>query len=227
MAPESRVAVYFAPPADSALAIAGAHWLGRSAEAHTPCPQPDFLGMAEVTAEARLYGFHATLKPPFRLASGKTWADLVRAAELLAARISPFNLPPLAVADLHGFLALRETAPCTPLQALADDCVQTLDAFRAPPTSEDEEKRRRSPLTPEQEKMLARWGYPYVFSEWFFHMTLTRRLQPAEKAFWWSSARTFFADTLLVPLRATDICLFRQPGAGQVFISVARLPLRG
>ena len=34
----------------------------------------------------------------------------------------------------------------------------------------------------EQDAMLVRWGYPYVFDTWFFHMTLTRRLSDAEKS---------------------------------------------
>ena len=61
-------------------------------------------------------------------------STLVNAAAELAARIAPFALPPLAVADLHGFLALRETNRRPPLQALADACVERLDQFRAPPS---------------------------------------------------------------------------------------------
>src|SRR6185437_15074984 len=49
--------------------------------------------------------------------------------------------PTLAVADIHGFLALRETAPCPALQAFADACVEQLDGFRAPPS--DAELARR------------------------------------------------------------------------------------
>ena len=36
-------------------------------------------------------------------------------------------------------------------------------------------------LTARQDAMLVRWGYPYVFDTWFFHMTLTRRLSAEEK----------------------------------------------
>ena len=68
-----------------------------------------------------------------RLAAGAHWDDLLTAVRAVAAGIAPFDLPPLAVADLHGFLALRETGPCPPLQALADACVEQLDSFRAPP----------------------------------------------------------------------------------------------
>ena len=74
----------------------------------------------EVTAEPRQYGFHATLKPPMRLRSGAEWDALAGAAAELAAGIAPFELPPMAVTDVHGFLALRETEPSPPLQALAD-----------------------------------------------------------------------------------------------------------
>ena len=52
----------------------------------------------------------------------------------LAERIAPFELPPLSVQDVFGFLALRETATSAPLQALADACVEHLDAFRAQPS---------------------------------------------------------------------------------------------
>ena len=104
--------------------------------------------IAEVTAEPRLYGFHATLKPPMRLADrparGTMWS---RAAAALADRIAPFDLPPLAVQDLFGFLALRETAPSAPLQALADACVEHLDPFRAPPSEAELARRRRANLT--------------------------------------------------------------------------------
>ena len=68
-----------------------------------------------ITAEPRLYGFHATLKPPMRLAAGRQWFDVLEAATELADRTAPFALPALAVSDVFGFLALRETAPCPAL----------------------------------------------------------------------------------------------------------------
>ena len=103
--------------------------------------------IAEVTAEPRLYGFHATLKPPMRLAAGCEWATSWRPPRRLADRIAPFDLPPLAVQDVFGFLALRETVPSPPLQALADACVEHLDPFRAPPSEAELARRRRANLT--------------------------------------------------------------------------------
>jgi hypothetical protein len=134
MGPSGRIAIYYAPAPDDPLFAAGATWLGRDPESGVPSPQPDIPGIAEVTAEPRLYGFHATLKPPMRLAEGRQWFDVMEATSELADRIAPFDLPKLAVYDLFGFLALRETVPCAPLQALADACVEHLDPLRASST---------------------------------------------------------------------------------------------
>jgi len=227
MTPEARVAVYFCPTVDDPLFRAGADWLGRDPESGAPSAQPALPGIAEITAEARVYGFHATLKPPMRLATGGTWRDFRAAAEALAARIAPFPLPALAVTDLHGFLALRETSPCPELQALADRCVMELDGFRAPPTKAEMARRRRSPLSPAQEAMLERWGYPYVLAEWFFHMTLTRRLTAAEHAAWRPAAEAFFADALGPRRVVRDICLFTQAAPDAPFVIAERMQLRG
>ena len=117
-----RVAVYYAPAEADPLWAAGSSWLGRDAHSGR-----QMLGKRdELTAAPRLYGFHATLKPPMRPAH--PWRMLLDDAATLAARLAPFELPPLAVADLDGFLALRETAPCPALHALADACVMDLDA---------------------------------------------------------------------------------------------------
>lgn len=227
MPDERRFAAYFAPPSDDPLFAAGATWLGRDPASGAPAPQPGLPGIEEVTAEPRLYGFHATLKPPMRLAEGRQWVDLLAATEALAARIAPFTLPPLAVMDLRGFLALRETAPCPPLQALADACVADLDPLRAPPSQAEIDRRRKSSLTVEQAAMLARWGYPYVFATWFFHMTLTRRLNETEQAASLPAAQAHFAPALAVPQRVTDICLFAQAAPGAPFMIAERIKLRG
>jgi putative phosphonate metabolism protein len=225
MPPEVRVALYYAPSPDDVLLRAGNTWLGRDTVTNAALPQPDVPGIAEVTAEPGVYGFHATLKPPMRLVPGTNWFDLLRAVEDLARRTAPFDLPPLAVMDLHGFLALRETEPCAALQALADACVAEVDRFRAPPSEAELARRRRSALTAEQDAMLVRWGYPYVFETWFFHMTLTRRLSGAEKAVFLPAAEAFFAEALAVKRRVEAICLFTQRAEGEPFVAAERVRL--
>ena len=227
MSDEARVAVYYAPPADDPLAAAGAAWLGRDGETNAPLLQPDLPDIAAITADPQGYAFHATLKPPMRLARGTDWFQLIDTAKTLAGRIAPFDLPPLAVSDVHGFLALRETIACPALQTLADLCVSELDRFRAPAEKAELARRRRSRLTAEQDRMLVRWGYPYVFGTWFFHMTLTRRLIPAEKTIYQPAAEAYFAVTLQQPRQVVDICLFTQSAPGAPFKIAERIPLRG
>ena len=227
MGPETRVGIYYCPRNDDPLFAAGAAWLGRDPTREGRMAQPDIPGIDEVTAEARGYGFHATLKPPMRLAEGCTWDELLTATHELATRIAPFTLPRLAVTDLHGFLALRETSECPPLQALADACVERLDRFRAPPAEAELARRRRAQLTAAQEAMLVRFGYPYVLNTWFFHMTLTRRLSATEHAEWRPAVERFFEAAIAMPRKVTDICLFTQAGPGAPFIIAERVALSG
>jgi putative phosphonate metabolism protein len=227
MGPDARVAVYYAPAVDDPLFAEAAVWLGRDPESGGPVPQPDIADIEEVTAEPRVYGFHATLKPPMRLAEGRQWFDVVQAADELAAGIAPFELPWLAVSDVHGFLALRETVDCPALQALADACVERLDPLRAPITDTELARRRRAKLTARQDEMLVRWGYPYVFDTWFFHMTLTRRLSAEEKRVFMPAVEVHLARAIRLARRVTDICLFLQPAPGEPFVIEERLKLRG
>jgi putative phosphonate metabolism protein len=227
MGPDSRVGIYYCPSNDDPLFTAGATWLGRDPESGAPVVQPGIPGIEEVTAEARGYGFHATLKPPMRLAPGCSWYGLLTAAQQMAERIAPFELPPLAVMDVHGFLALRETEPSAPLQALADACVERLDGYRAAASDAELARRRRSGLTPEQDAMLVRFGYPYVLETWFFHMTLTRRLSSQEHRIWRPETERFFTAPVEVKRQVTDICLFTQAEPGAPFVIAARIPLSG
>lgn len=227
MGPNARVGIYYCPHQDDPLYAAGASWLGRDPSRIDLAVQPDIPGIAEVTAEARGYGFHATLKPPMRLAAGCSWHGLLTATHELAERIAPFELPPLAVTDLHGFLALRETEPSARLQALADACVERLDGYRAAPSEAELARRRRAGLTEAQEAMLARFGYPYVLETWFFHMTLTRRLSAHEHATWRPAAERYFAAAAGAKRLVNDVCLFTQAEQGAPFVIAARVALRG
>jgi putative phosphonate metabolism protein len=225
---QGRFALYWAPELDDPLHAAGSAWLGRDAETGAPLRQPvlpDGLDIAEVTADARSYGLHATLKAPFRLAC--SYAELEAAVEALAARTAPFDLPPLAVRDLGGFLALRETAPCPALHALADASVAALDPCRAPLTEVEWARRRRGGLSAEQEARIARWGYHYVFEAWLFHVTLSRRLTPAERAVVLPAVTAHLAEAAARPRRVASLCLFSQAAPGAPFLIARRVPLRG
>jgi len=227
MLPAARVAIYYAPLPGDPLTALSSSWLGRDPVSGAPVPQPPLDGIEEFTAEPRAYGFHATLKPPMRLIDGTAWTDFKAAVHTLAAGIAPFELPPMAVCDLRGFLALREVAPCPGLQAFADACVGQLDSFRSPTPADELARRRKAKLTAEQDEMLVRWGYPYVFGTWFFHMTLTRRLSDEEKFVIMPAAKDYFPPALAVPRRVEDICIFIQRAPGTAFVLAERMRLRG
>ena len=218
----ARAAVYYAPAEADPLWQVGCDWLGRDPASGRRIPHAD---RDELTADPRRYGFHATLKPPMRLNHG--WHALLDDAAALADGLAPFALPALQVADLGGFLALRETVPCPPLHALADACVTALDLHRAPPDAAEIAQRRKPGLTAEQDAMLLDWGYPHVLRTWRFHMTLTRRLSAEEQVRLRPAAEAHFAAALALPRSVTDLCLFTQADPAAAFALAARVTLRG
>jgi hypothetical protein len=170
--------------------------------------QPDVAGIAELTAEPRRYGLHATLRPPMRLATG--WDEFREAAIAAARAVAPFRLPALEVADIGGFLALREAGPCPALQALADSCVTLTNKHRLAPGAEELARRRAAGLSARQEALLQTWGYPYVMEEWFFHLTLTRRLGADERVVVRAAAEGHFAPVLGGERWVEEIAIFTQ-----------------
>ncbi len=222
-----RLALYFAPEVADPLHAAASRWLGRDAETGASIPQAPVPGVdiAAITAEASNYGFHATLKPPFRL-SGPYAAARAAAAEL-AERTAPFALPPLRVTDLRGFLALTESEPCPALQAFADASVTALEPHRAAPTEAEIARRNPDRMTPRQREHLAAWGYPYVFDEWFFHMTLSRRLNEAEQRIVLPAVQDAVGAAAARPRVVRELCLFTQAAPGAPFLIAERLPLGG
>lgn len=231
MAP--RYAIYYAPEPGSALEAFGNRWLGRDAASGEPVPQEDLPGLsaqklAEITQAPRRYGFHGTLKPPFRLAAGQTAGALRQAVAAFAATRIGFDMPPLRLAVLGRFLALVPSEPCPALDALAADCVRAFDSFRAPADAAELERRRRDGLSERQDRLLRLWGYPYVLEEFRFHLTLTGPL-PDE-----GTRETVRAalDPLVAPLcrepvPVRSLCLFAQADAAAPFRIAARYALGG
>jgi putative phosphonate metabolism protein len=221
----ARYALYYVPAEDDVLWQRACTWLGRDPVRGEDVPQAPVPGLHGITRDAALYGFHATLKPPMALRDGATQADLLAATREIAAGIPPFKLPPLDVSDLFGFLALTETEPSTGLQALADACVAGVDHLRAPATEAELARRRRAGLAAAEEANLRRWGYPYVFATWFFHMTLTAKLSEAQHAVYRPEAEAWFAEALDETRRVSDIGIFRQAAAGAPFVLTDRVKL--
>ncbi len=220
-----RVAVYYAPERDDPLWSAGTGWLGRDPESGETFAVPGVVTEDNLITEPAAYGFHATLKPPMRLAAGRGYEEFLEAVRCLARGLSPFDLPRFSVRTLHGFLAVREAEPSPALQALADITVASLDAFRALPSDAELARRRRSGLSDAEEAMLCSWGYPYVFQLWQFHLTLSRRLNEQEMARLKPAAETWFAPALAQPRRLGSLAVYTQAASGAPFVLSARIPV--
>lgn len=210
-----RYAVYYAPR-PGAFATHAAEWLGWSAETDQPLPQPQVPGIADpaaITQEPRRYGFHGTLRAPFRLAEGVTALHLMEALAGLSARLAPVICEGLRLEDMQGFLALTPEGCEAALLALGAAVVEATDPLRAPLTGAEVARRRPEMLSARQRALLDRWGYPFVMEEFRFHLTLTDRLaDPAPVA---AALAVHFAPVLPRPFVIEDLCLFGEDGGGR------------
>ncbi|MBD9419946.1 DUF1045 domain-containing protein [Achromobacter sp. ACM04] len=217
-----RYALYLAPTGP--WREHGSRWLGRCADTGLALPpRPGQNAEARNWTEApRHYGLHATLKPPFRLNPGASPEQVDAAARQLAAGGTPFSLE-LECEPLRGFLAWRIAASDTQgrvrIQALAEAAVRDLDPLRAPPTPEETARRQPQSLSPAQQTMLARWGYPYVFDTYVFHITLTGKLQ-GEALSQAQAEIAAFADPLRgQPMAVPGVSVYVQPAPGADFVA--------
>lgn len=221
-----RYAVYVAPT--GALGAFGTAWLGWDAAAGQsvappalpPLPRP----WAEIVAVPRKYGFHGTLKPPFRLAEGMGAHELHWAVQALALRLAPAEAAGLRLARLGGFVALVPEGDAGPVSALAARVVEALDAFRAPPDAAEIARRRPERLSPRQRALLDRWGYPYVMEEFRFHLTLSGDLPEAEAEALRAALAPQVAPLLTRPFVLDHLALFGEAPDGR-FRLIHRYPL--
>jgi len=117
--------------------------------------------------------------------------------------------------------------PCADMDRLAAACVEQFDGFRAPPSVAELAKRRRAKLTPAQEELLVRFGYPYVMREFRFHMTLTGRLADPESERVGKILAEMVAPLCRESLRIDAVSLFQQPHRHMPFHIVGRYRLAG
>ena len=100
--------------------------------------------------------------------------------------------------------------------------------LRRPADEAELARRRGAGLTPRQDELLLRWGYPYVLEQWRFHLTLTARLpDAAERGAMMALLRQRFGGFTDRPLPVNDLCVFRQPAPGRPFVVLARFRLGG
>lgn len=228
-----RYALYFTLPPGSPLDRFGSTAVGYDAATgedlpFSVCPAIGPKRTREATAEPRRYGFHATLKAPMRLRDGLGEDDLVAAVEAFAATRPPVAVGRLRPRAIGRFLALVPEMSSPDLLLFAAECVAAFDHFRAPLAPTDRARRIASGLSERQTALLDRWGYPYVFECFRFHMTLTGPLaDEGERATWLAALQDAFAGLSGEAVTIDAVSLLRQDSPDARFGLLARVPLQG
>lgn len=225
-----RYAIYLAPGPDTALGRFCNAWLGGRPDTGERLDPPAIGSLnandiEEVTRQPSRYGFHATLKPPFRLTDGTDRQELDLFLQEFAAGQTPIVMERLQLSSIGQFLALTPAKECAKADHLAELCVRTFDRYRAPLSAEERSRRLRSDMTQKQQSYLDDWGYPYVFDEFRFHMTLTGPLPADQIAMVKESLNRSGGAIFRQEIRFEDICLFGDPGDGGRFRLVRRYAL--
>jgi hypothetical protein len=211
-----RYAIYFVPLPSSRLYRYGSSVLGYDAYTGDSVPFPDAFGGGavnwnELTATPRRYGFHATLKAPFFLAPSCTEPQLVNALRNFAVLGHGLHGFKPVLRELEDFIAVVPQEPEASLNALAASCTTIFDAYRAPMSPQERARRLASGLSQSQIQNLDRWGYPFVLSEFRFHMTLTGAVSQRRKAAVLAALRDGFRATKVEPSIVIDrLALMKQ-----------------
>lgn len=221
----TRYAIYYVPAPESALWRFGSEVLGYDAYTGEAVLQwhPDGISAETwhaMTADPRLYGYHATLKAPFRLKESSEEVQLVSSLGQFAAGQAPVDLGKWIVKPIpssrpdNAFLALVPAAPPVELARLEEAVVRHFDALRAPLTEAEVAKRNPTRLSERQRAYLDAHGYPYVLEEFRFHMTLSGAIESAGELGPLLSERA--RDTGVGPdLRLDRLGLFKQEDGGR------------
>lgn len=229
----TRYALYFSPASDSAWADAGSRWLGRHHASPEPVPQlriPGIPGLllSSLTADARRYGFHATLKAPFHLFEGFNEAHLLQMAQAFCALQKPITLNEVHVRPMQDFLALQVNGPLDEIGELAMRCVSYFDLLRAPLTEPELARRRHAGMNARQNALLQRWGYAHTEEFFRFHMTLTDALTHVDPdviyAIRKAAEQHFAAVTATEPLVIDALTIAREESPGAPFVAWQRIP---
>lgn len=225
-----RYAIYYSPAPTAPLIETASRWLGRDAFSGQSLPISADTSLTHdeitaLTADPRRYGFHATLKAPFRLAPGVSEAELLAAFSDFCATTRPLDIPHVVLGQIGDFFAIVPDRVYSELQTFAGSVVEFFEPFRAPLSEADIARRRSERLSPAQLENLHRWGYPYVFDEFRFHLTLTGQVPEARQAAFRDVLASRFSGFVDRSLSIEGLGLFREDEAGTPFTVQSWLPL--
>jgi hypothetical protein len=220
-----RYAIFYTPPT-GALADFGANWLGwdNCAGGAREHPHVEGMNIAHITTAPRKYGLHGTLKAPFRLSGA--FDELEKVAAQFAKTHAPTELERMTLSAAHGFVALRPMGNIAALRALASDIVRVFDAFRTTMTAADIARRREHKLSRRQDQHMLDWGYPFIFDDFNFHMTLSGAVSARESAVIVATLAPIVTPLIQRPMMLDAITLMGQDRAG-MFHQLHRYALTG
>ena len=113
------------------------------------------------------------------------------------------------------------------MQNLASNLVENLDHFRAPLHQKEIDKRRMSTLTSSEDENLLNWGYPYVFNDFRFHITLTEKIQyGSDRESMVRAASSHFSEDLDRATKVNSISLFVQESSEADFLQIQQFALQ-
>jgi len=209
-----RYAIFYCPTGD--LASIGSSWLGWDSATGEDVDHPEgtALDIPALTKTPRKYGLHATLKAPFHLTEDSTLSDVQATAKQFAATQAPLDIGPLSPVYQNGFIGLRPSGPQTQLRDFSAEIVRRFDSHRATLSPSDITRRRKSRLSPQQDAQMLEWGYPYIFDDFHFHLTLTGRVKPEQAESVIAELRPIITPALPDPFVIDAITIAAQDSVG-------------
>jgi hypothetical protein len=227
----ARYAIYFVPEVDSHSIVwqcdPGLRLQQQYGRAISGGISGDAAGWRRTTEEPRRYGFHATLKAPFRLSSSCTEAQLESALQSFAGlgHSIPTIVPAVTMVDNFAAVTSRRREPA--IDALAAKCTTIFDAFRAPMSPRERARRVTMGLNLRQIQHLDRWGYPHVFADFRFHMSLTGPIEmKRRKPIFASLRRCFRRMQADAPIAIDRLALIKQDSLQAMFRVIRHVLLR-
>jgi len=180
----SRYAIYYAPPKESSLEEFGRYWFGwdplnaklinnkRRINYLNRFGIKNLINIDKNVLIAKKYGFHGTLIPPFKLNKNYSTNTLFKKTEEIAKKLKKFKFYKFKLKKINNFYAFVQNKKNNNINKLSNRLVRELFKFRSPLTKKEIDRKNPSKLSKLQLNILYKWGYPYLMSEFNFHMTL-------------------------------------------------------
>jgi hypothetical protein len=212
-----RYAIYWTPIPDSPAAQFAALWFG-GIEIFGLAP--DLAGRAIKSPAA--YGLHATLKAPFRLRDDVEPEALQEALDGFCEKRRPPAAAPLTPGHFQRYVTLVLKDRKAEIDWLAEECVTHFDRYRAALNDEDRSRREIDGMSVRQAAFLEQFGYPYVLSEFRFHISIAGPLVRAELDEVAQALAPHLRSVMAEPLLIEDLTLLGEPQGGGTFQPLSR-----